>query len=175
MHTLAGALLALITTSASAQRTLTGRVTATTGEPIARASVTVQGARTGASTDDDGHFVLPDVGDGTKALIVARIGFKRATVTVSATQNEVDVKLEKDVLPLDEIVVTGIATSVSRANVAQAITTISADQLVRAPTPMIENALQGKIPGALVTTNSGAPGGGSQVQLRGTSSINAAE
>ena len=38
---------------------------------------------------------------------------------------------------------------------------------------MLENALQGKIPGALVTTNSGAPGGGSQVQLRGTTSVNA--
>lgn len=173
MYTLVGALLTLITTSASAQRSVTGRVTATTGEPIARASVAVQGTSIIAATNDDGRFVLPNVGSGSKVLTVRRIGFKRATVPITATQNDVDVKLEKDVLQLEEVVITGVATSVRRENAAQAISSVSADQLTKAPTPTLENALQGKIPGALVTTNSGAPGGGSQVQLRGTTSINA--
>ena len=48
---------------------------------------------------------------------------------------------------------------------------MSGEQLNRAPTPTIENALQGKIAGAIIRTNSGAPGGGSQVQLRGVTSI----
>jgi len=172
MFTLVSALLALTTASASAQRRLTGRVTASTGEAIVRASVTVQGTTLTTTTGDDGRFTLSGVTDGSKVLIVRHIGFKRATVTVPATQNDVEIKMEKDVLQLQEVVVTGVATSVSRENAAQAISTVSAEQLTPAPTPTIENALQGKIPGALITTNSGAPGGGSQVQLRGTTSIN---
>ena len=173
MYTVVGALLALITTSASAQRNVTGRVTATTGEPIPRASVAVQGTAIVAATNDDGRFVLPNVAAGPRVLTIRRIGFKRVNMPITATQTDVNVKPEKDVLQLEEVVITGVATSVARENAAQAISTVSAEQLTRVPTPMLENALQGKIPGALVTTNSGAPGGGSQVQLRGTTSVNA--
>ncbi len=170
---LACALLAIAASSASAQRRLTGRVTATTGEPVPSATVTVQGMTIGATTGADGRFTLANVGDGSKVVNVRRIGYKPATITVPATQNEVNVQLEKDVLQLESVVITGAATSVSSENAAQAITTVSADQIEKAPTPMLENALQGKIPGAIITTNSGAPGGGSQVQLRGTTSITA--
>jgi TonB-dependent starch-binding outer membrane protein SusC len=158
---LAGAVLALGASSAAAQRRLTGRVLATTGEPLVSAAVTVQGTPLTVVSGEDGRFAFRDVGEGPKVLVVRRIGYKRTSVTVPATQNDVEVKLEKDVLELEQVVITGAATSVSSANVAQAVTTISADALVKAPTPMLENALQGKIPGALVTTNSGAPGGGS--------------
>ena len=171
--TMAGALLALVTTGAAAQRRLTGRVTATTGEALVSAAVTVQGTPLTAISGEDGRFTFRDVGEGAKVLVVRRIGYKRTSVTVPATQNDVEVKLEKDVLELEQVVITGAATSVSSANVAQAVSTISSEALNKAPTPMLENALQGKIPGALVTTNSGAPGGGSQIQLRGTTSINA--
>ena len=170
---LTGAFLALAASTASAQRRLTGRVTSTTGEPLASAAVTVQGTPFTAFSGEDGRFVLANVGEGAKVLVVRRIGYKRTNVAVPATQNDVEVKIEKDVLQLEKVVITGAVTSVSSANAAQSVTSLSAEQIVRAPTPMLENALQGKIPGALVTTNSGAPGGGSQVQLRGISSINA--
>lgn len=173
MCMLTGALLALVTASASAQRRLTGRVIATTGEPLASATVTVEGSSFSAMTGIDGRFALPSIGEGSKVLIVRRIGFKRTKAAIAATQSDVEVKLEKDVLELEQVVITGAATAVSSANLAQTVTTVSADALTKTPTPTLENALQGKIPGALVTTNSGAPGGGSQVQLRGTTSINA--
>ena len=54
---------------------------------------------------------------------------------------------------------------------ANAVSLVDGEQLNRVPTPTIENALQGKIAGAVITTNSGAPGGGAQVQLRGVTSI----
>ena len=75
-------------------------------------------------------------------------------------------------LQLETQVVTGTATSVSSVNAANAVTVISAEKLNRAPAQTIDYALQGKIPGAIVTQNSGAPGGGVQVQLRGVSTIN---
>jgi TonB-linked SusC/RagA family outer membrane protein len=174
MLTVAGALCLAVATSAFAQqvRRITGRVTATTGEPIARALVNVQGSPTGTYTADDGRFTIANAGEGAKVLTVRHFGFKRATVNVAAGQNDVTVQLEKDALELESVVVTGTATTVSSANAAQAVSRVSAEQLNKTPTPVLENALQAKIPGAIITTNSGAPGGGSQVQLRGTTSIN---
>jgi TonB-linked SusC/RagA family outer membrane protein len=169
----AGALLALASTGASAQRRVTGRVTSNTGQPVSGAAVTVQGTPFTAYSGDDGRFTIADAGQGAKVLVARHIGYKRTSVPLAAGQNEIDIQIEKDVLELERVVITGAATSVSSANAAQSVTQLSAEQIVKAPTPMLENALQGKIPGALITTNSGAPGGGSQIQIRGTTSINA--
>ena len=68
--------------------------------------------------------------------------------------------------------VTGQSTGIERQNLPNAVATVSASELTRAPTGTLESALQGKIPGALIQANSGAPGGGIQVNLRGVSTIN---
>ena len=162
-----------VSAEASAQRRVTGRVTATTGEPVPAASVNVQGTTIGAYTVEDGRYTLNNVPAGAQVLIVRRIGYRRATTPLPATQDVLDIQLVKDVLQLETQVITGTTTSVSSANSANAVAVVSGDQLNRAPTPTIENALQGKVPGAVISTNSGAPGGGSQIQLRGITSINA--
>ena len=70
--------------------------------------------------------------------------------------------------PLPGIVVTGQATSVARRNLANAVATVSADQIDNAPSAeSVEKFLQGKVAGAYIEQNSGAPGGGVQVRLRG--------
>jgi TonB-dependent starch-binding outer membrane protein SusC len=167
-------LLALVVgAEASAQRRVTGRVTATSGEPVQSASVNVQGTTVGAYTGEDGRYTLINVPAGAQVIVVRRIGYRRATQPLPATSDQLDLRMEKDVLQLETQVITGTTTTVSSANSANAVAMVSGDQLNRAPTPTIENALQGKIPGAVISTNSGAPGGGSQVQLRGITSINA--
>jgi TonB-linked SusC/RagA family outer membrane protein len=166
-------LTVLVSAEASAQRRVTGRVTSTTGEPVASASVNVQGTTIGGYTAEDGHFTLNNVPAGAQVLVVRRIGFKRVNAPLSATADAADIRLERDVLELERQVVTGTTTSISSQNSANAVSSVSAEQLTRAPTPTVENALQGKIPGAVISTNSGAPGGGAQVQLRGVTSINA--
>jgi hypothetical protein len=75
---------------------------------------------------------------------------------------------------LEELVIPGENTSVSRRKAANDVAVVSSVELTRAPTPTIENALAGKVAGASVSQNSGAPGGGLQVQLRGVTTINAA-
>jgi TonB-linked SusC/RagA family outer membrane protein len=165
-------LTVLVTAEASAQRRVTGRVTATTGEPVSSASVNVQGTTIGAYTAEDGRFTLVNVPAGAQVLVVRRIGYKRVNQPLPATLDAMDVRLEKDVLELERQVVTGTTTSISSANSANSIAVVTGDQLNKAPTPTIENALQGKIPGAVISTNSGAPGGGAQIQLRGVTSIN---
>ena len=167
-------LLVLVSASAFAQtRRVSGRVTVEgSGEPIVAASVNVVGTSLGTYTDDQGRFSL-NVPDGPATLRVRRIGYTQKTLAVPTGATEANVSLTRDVLQLETQVVTGTATTVSSVNAANAVTVISGDQLNRAPSQTIDYALQGKIPGAIVTQNSGAPGGGVQVQLRGVSTINA--
>ena len=163
----------LFSAEASAQRRVTGRVLGGSGEPVANATVSVQGTTIGGYTADDGRFTLINVPNGAQVLVVRRIGYRRVNQPLVATADNIDVRLERDVLELERQVVTGTTTTVSAVNAANSVATVSGDQLNRAPTPTIENALQGKVPGAVISTNSGAPGGGSQIQLRGVTSINA--
>jgi TonB-dependent starch-binding outer membrane protein SusC len=79
--------------------------------------------------------------------------------------------MRKDPLKLDQVVVTGQATSVARRNLANSVASVDAEDLVKVPAASIEHALQGKIAGAQIQQNTGAPGGGNRIRLRGTSSI----
>jgi len=171
----AASLAAVVSTDVAAQqRRISGRVTASgTNEPLASATVVVAGTPLGTHTNDDGRFeVLAP--DADVQLVARRIGFKQTSVRVPRTQSEVNLSLDRDVLLLEEQVITGENTSVARRNAANDVATVSSVELTRAPTPTIENALAGKVAGASVQQNSGAPGGGLQVQLRGVTTINAA-
>ncbi len=169
--------LALFTASvAEAQgRRITGVVTAEgTNEPVSNATVSVVGTTVGTYTAEDGRFVVNAPTSGALSLRVRRIGYQAKTVPVATTQNTVNVSLARDVLQLEAQVVTGQATTVSSQNAANAVTVINAEVLNRVPQPTVENGLQGKVPGAIVTQNSGAPGGGIQVQIRGSNTVNGA-
>jgi len=165
-------LLLLVSTSAFAQtRRVSGRVTVEgSGEPLVATSVNVVGTAIGGYTDDQGRFTLT-VPDGPVTLRVRRIGFVAKTVPVAAGDQDVTVTLTRDVLELETQVVTGAATTVSSLNAANDVAVVSSEKINKVPTPTIDQALQGKVPGAVITQNSGAPGGGTQVQLRGTSTI----
>ena len=151
-------------------RMVSGRVVdATTGAPLA-AQVSVKGTSMGELAGADGTFSL-EVPSGDATLVVRLIGYKTNEVLVPGDQNSVQVALETDVLNLDEIVVTGRATSVARRNLANAVATVSGEELTEVAASSLEQQLQGKVAGANIQSNSGAPGGGLQVQLRGVSSI----
>ena len=168
-------LLVFAGTSAQAQaeRRVTGQVTGSgTNEPLPGTSVTVVGTALGTYTDDAGRYAL-NVPSGAVTLRFRRLGYRSVDRALTPDIAEVNVSLERDVLQLETQVVTGEATSVARRNVANDVAVVSAQDLERAPTPTIENALQGKVAGAYIQANSGAPGGGMQVQLRGVTTINA--
>ena len=167
-----GMLLAFTARDAFAQRRVTGHVTATTGEPIGSAQIHVQGTTISVITAGDGSFGIT-VPNGAQTLVARRLGYRVTDAKVAADATTADIKMDKDVLELDKMVVTGVATTVSSQNAANAVAVVSGADLTRAPAQTIESALQGKIPGAVISTNSGAPGGGAQVQLRGVTSINA--
>src|SRR6266545_1244958 len=153
-------------------RTISGRVTSSvTGEPVVGASVSIVGTRIGTVTSDRGEFTL-SAPDEALTLLIRGIGYKRSSVPVPADQNVVDVRLEPDVFNLEGIVVTGQATGVEKRYVPNAVATVGAADLSRVPVPSVETAIQGKVAGGVIQQNSGAPGGGIQVKLRGVSTIN---
>lgn len=157
------------------QRRITGRVIAEDGStPVNAAQVSIVGTTTGTYTSEDGRFAVLAPGTGTLSLRVRRLGYAQKIVPVGPSQNDVTISLVKDVLQLEAQVVTGQATTVSSRNVANAVTVVSTEELNRVPQPSIENGLQGKVPGAVVTANGGAPGGGMQVQIRGSNTVNGA-
>ena len=166
------ALFILLPSLADAQRRITGRVTAEGGEPLLGTSVQVVGTPLGAHTNERGEYAI-NAPAGALSLRFRRLGYKGTVVAVAPDRNEVNVTLDRDVLQLEEQVITGEATSVARQNLANDVATVTVEELTRAPAPTIENALQGKIAGATIQTNSGAPGGGVQLQLRGITTINA--
>jgi TonB-linked SusC/RagA family outer membrane protein len=167
--------LALLLASAGAAeaqtRPITGTVVdSTTSQPVGYGQVYVRGATVGAQIKDDGSFTLL-VPAGDVTLGIRSIGYKRAELFVPASQSTVRFALEKDFFQLETQVITGQATGIERKNLATAISSVDAENLVKTSTPSIEASLQGKVPGGTFLANSGAPGGGMRVQLRGTTTI----
>ncbi len=154
-----------------AQVSVSGTITDATNNPVIGASVKLRNSNVGTATDPTGKFSLTIPGTGG-TLEISSIGFKTQTVEVTASNANLVVKMEEDVGRLDEVVVTGLATSVKRRNLANSVATISSKQLSgTAPAQTFDAALNGKITGAYINSNSGAPGGGISIKLRGVTSI----
>lgn len=170
------ALLCLSAIEASAQgRTVSGTVSdSLTGIAIEGASVSVRGTTLSTTTGDAGRFTLANVPQTAVTIAVRRIGYRPVEMVLAAGRNELSVAMTRDLLRLSEVVVTGQATGVERRNLANAVATLNAEDVSRVSSRSVEQALQGKVPGATIAANSGAPGGGMQVRLRGVTSINAA-
>jgi TonB-linked SusC/RagA family outer membrane protein len=164
-------LLGAVSEVSAQVREVSGRVTnEQTGQGVGEAVISVEGTRIAVRTAADGRFAF-NIPDGDQTLFIRAIGFKGDSVVVPALEKTVAIALEPDPFKLEEVVVTGQSTGIEKRNLPNAVATVSASELTRAPTPTLESALQGKIPGALIQANSGAPGGGIQVNLRGTSTI----
>lgn len=160
--------------SAQAQTSVSGTVIdAGNQEPLAGVNVIVKGTTIGTVTDINGEYRLA-VPDVPAELTFSFIGYLAQTVPVSSPTDNLSVELSEDMTSLEEVVVTGLASSVKRSNLANAVSTISAEELMGVTEPQtVDNALYGKLPGVNITANDGAPGGGVSVQLRGISTLGA--
>lgn len=154
------------------ERTIRGTVVDSVNQaPIAGVSVAVTGTELGALTDNDGSFVIRGVPSGDVTLRVRRIGYRTKEVTVPAGQSRLTISVRTDYLQLEELVVTGRATEARRQNLATSISSVSGDQVTEVSQQTLDKALQGRVAGAIISRNSGAPGGGLQLQVRGPSSV----
>ncbi len=159
---------------AEAQLTVSGRVTDETGRALAAASVLIDGTRVGTVTADDGTYRLV-VGSPQPPLVllVRALGYKpqRFPITTTSGQITQDARLVRDILNLSQLVVTATRVEAERSSLGASLATVTGSEIANAGVPQVDAALAGKVPGALVQLNSGTPGGGSSVRLRGLSTI----
>lgn len=164
-------MMLLAASAVMAQLTVTGNVKDNVGQPLIGVSIVVKGTSNGTTSDLDGNFTLQIKGESANVMF-SYTGFKTTEMVVNSSNSTVDLTMEEDIARLDEVIVTGLASGVKRSNSGNAVTSINAEELnggTNAQT--LDNALFGKIPGVQMTANSGAPGGGVNVQFRGVSTL----
>ncbi len=160
--------------SARAPLTIQGRVTDGAQNPVVGAQVAVEGMPIGTMTGEDGRYRLVIARVSPPFTLVARrIGFRPGRASITETDGTItrDFALPRDVLELSQVVTTATRTETERAQLGATLSSVSGDALANAVTPQLDVALSGKVPGALVTQNSGTPGGGTSVRIRGLSTI----
>ena len=163
-------LCTLITTLSFAQdRRITGTVMDDKQVPLVGATVTVKGTKVATTTDAGGKFGITVPANG-KALVITYVGMQPEEFTLG-TDNSISIALASNSNALTDVVVTGYGRS-RRANLTTAQTTVSAKEIERTVNTTVEQAFQGRAAGVYVTQNSGQPGGGISVNIRGISSLN---
>jgi len=169
-------LLNLVTIVVCGQVTISGIVTAKDGNGIPGITVGLRNLNTATATDVNGNYNLSaGLKPGNYILLFTGIGFKtvEAPLTVGTRPGyTLNTQLTEDALGLDEVIVTGTSEGTTRRQLGSYISTVKADQLNKGATGNVLAALQGKTAGAQIIQNSGDPGGGISVRLRGISSIN---
>ncbi|GAC1685713.1 MAG: SusC/RagA family TonB-linked outer membrane protein [Gemmatimonadaceae bacterium] len=155
--------------------TVRGRVTAAvSGRPIESAQVSILGTRRGTQTDDRGEFLLTGVPAGAQQLRVQRLGytpFVRPLTVIAGQSATVDAALADAAAALDEVVVTGTAAQTRKKEIGNSMATIGAEQIANAPVVNTQDIIAARSPGVTVLANSGQPGAGGTIRLRGNNSV----
>ncbi len=167
----AGPLFAQQETGAISGRVIDGM----TERPIVGANVVVQELLIGTPTGAEGAFLIRDVPVGTHEVTVSLIGYAPVTREVTVTAGEaanVEITLQPQAIVLEEIVTTGYGTQ-RRLAITGSVSTVDADDADVGQITNVNEMLEGRVPGLLVTRNNGEPGAGQQITIRGGTSISA--
>ena len=143
---------------------ITGTVIAADdNNPIPGANIVIKGSQNGTVTDMDGKFTL--AAGEEDILVISFIGYTPQEIKLGK-QTFISVRLNTEVTKLDEVVVVGYGT-MKRSDLTSAVVSISADEIRQTVGSSFDQALQGRAAGVFVTQNTGAPGGGVSVRIRG--------
>ena len=159
----------LMSAAMMASVTVSGVVISTEdGLPVIGASVLEKGTSNGTITDFDGMYELT-VQDGA-VLVVSYVGL--ATQELKVTGPQMDVRLSADAIAMEEVVVTAMGVVQEKKRLNFAVQNIGGESLNESQNSNFVNSLQGKIAGVSVTNAGGSPNSGSQIIIRGISSVN---
>ena len=152
---------------------INGTVVDETNQPLPGASVLVKGTQNGASTDVNGNFKLTGVSNGTVTLQVNFIGYltNEKTITVTNGTATVNFAMAPAAKGLNEVVVIGYG-SAKKKDLTGSIATVTAKDFNQGAVTTPEQLIQGKVAGVSIISNSGAPGAGSTIRIRGGASVN---
>ncbi len=153
-----------------AQKTLSGTITdAESGEPLIGASLLVNGTTTGTVTDIDGNYSLT-IPDGYDLLTISYTGYAPIEKNIG-NLSRLDVQMSAGEV-LDEVVVIGYGT-IKKEDATGSVQTVSSEKFNKGAITGPQELLAGKVAGVSISTNSGAPGAGAKIRIRGESSISA--
>jgi TonB-linked SusC/RagA family outer membrane protein len=162
-------LFALTSFVSFGQQIIKGQVTDEYDEALIGVTVAVQGSTRGTMTDVDGKYSVS--ASAAEKLVFSFVGYKATTVTIG-NQTTIDVKLNPDQALLDEVVVVGYGVT-QKKDLTGAVSQVDAKQLADMPASRVDQMLQGRSSGVMVTSANGSPGARSSIRIRGGNSINA--
>ncbi|MGI8498852.1 MAG: SusC/RagA family TonB-linked outer membrane protein [Gemmatimonadaceae bacterium] len=155
---------------------VTGRVVdSTSQQPLEGVTVRIVGTALGTLSAANGRFTVVGIPSGPQTLQAQRIGYALQQVPVTVPLGSsvtVQISLRSVTVNLNEVVVTGYGTQ-KRTAISGAVATVNADQANVGVQPNVNSLLQGRAAGVNVTVNSGDPGAGAQIRIRGGTSISA--
>ena len=162
-------LLLLSTVSWAQNKTITGKVTTENNVPVAAATVKDKNSLSATTTNENGEFTL-SVSGTAKTLVITSVGYVSKEAAIVG--NNILVTLNTSAATaLDEVVVVGYGTQ-RKSNVTGSISSVKAKDLENIPNGRIEQALQGRVAGVTIMQNSGQPGSGSTIRVRGITTFN---
>lgn len=149
-------------------KSITGKVSDEKGSAVAGVSVTAKGTKIGAFSDAGGNFKI-SVPESAKTLVFSSVGFTTQEVDISG-KSEINVTLSSSVSNLTDVVVVGYGTS-RKKDLTGSVVSVKAKDFNQGIVTAPDQLIQGKVAGLQVVNNSGAPGGGTTVRIRGNSSV----
>ncbi len=150
------------------QLKITGQVVDETGNPLVSATVRVKGPSDQVRTDEDGRFAIM-VSDNDAVLVVNYVGYE--PVELFASTSFMTIELVEQQTSLEEVVVVGYGTQ-RKTDLTGAVATVDAAEVNKGINQTVSHALQGQAPGVTVVQNSGEPGSGVEIRIRGVGSLN---
>jgi TonB-linked SusC/RagA family outer membrane protein len=148
---------------------ITGTVTdASTNEPLVGVNIVVEGINMGVISDMNGKYTI-EVQNSNATLVFSYIGFVTEKVDI-AGQSVINVNLLPDVTALEEVVIVGYGVQ-KKSDLTGSISSVKDEDITLLPTQRVDQALQGRAAGVLVSNTDGAPGGNTRVRVRGSSSL----
>ncbi|MDR0791936.1 MAG: TonB-dependent receptor [Chitinophagaceae bacterium] len=163
--------LFLLTISAPAQKTVTGKIIdATTSKPVSGISVQVKGvSNSGGITDESGNFSVRVPASATD-LEITGVGYASQTVTISGKTNLGTISLQPTSGELDQVVVIGYGTQ-RKKDITGSVSSINAATIEKVPVTSLDQSMQGRAAGVQIVNNDGSPGANMSVLIRGVGSL----
>nr|WP_319268592.1 TonB-dependent receptor [uncultured Draconibacterium sp.] len=160
-------LLSISWISFGQQKTITGRVVDSANEPLPGVTVVLKGTSQGTVTNFDGNFTLPNVAEDA-IVVFSFVGMKSQELPVAGTTT-FNITLENDAIGIEEVVAVGYG-SMRKSDLTGAVARVGGEDLQKVATADVVSTLQGKVAGVDVVSNSGEPGAGVKIRIRGVGS-----